>query len=82
MKNNACPVCGCNKIKIQKTSKGRVFLCAGYRLFLKSVRGLRIKAVNESIIFCNIVFVLLILLKPVIDFFPKDIECLFFKKMR
>ncbi|MDD3065846.1 MAG: class I SAM-dependent methyltransferase [Endomicrobiaceae bacterium] len=42
----------------------------------------RIKAVNENIIFCNIIFVLLILLKPVIDFFPKDIECLFFKKMR
>ena len=42
----------------------------------------RIKAVNGNTIFCNIVFVLLVLLKPVIDFFPKDVECLFFRKMR
>jgi len=27
MQNNVCPVCGCNDIKIQKTVKGRIFLC-------------------------------------------------------
>jgi len=48
---------------------------------LKNLKN-RIKAVNGNIIFCNIVFVLLVLLKPFIDFFPKDVECLFFKKMR